>query len=140
MRPYLEVKVVKVKKEKEIYSSLTEIKIDGRKFRLYKDKKGNLYPHELKGNWANGENLDKIKFPCFCRFTYGEKRCYGEVNKAYDCGRDVDIYEISDISRQINGESGQMFSVIYTSDSLIELIEVHEVHILKGKIILFEEE
>jgi len=91
-----------------------------------------------KGNWVNGECIDKIKFPCFCSFIHGDRRCYGEINKSYVNGSIV--YEVSDITRQINGEPGQMFSVIYTSDTLVNLIKYHDIHIKHGKIIIFDEE
>jgi len=54
VRPYLEVKVVKVKKP------------------------------QPQGNWVNGENLDAIKFPCFCKYwEFGETH-YGLLTRFGD--------------------------------------------------------
>jgi len=102
------------------------------------DVNGHIKKQQPNGNWVNGENLDKIKFPCFCSFMHGDRKCYGEINKSYV--NSSIVYEVSDITRQINGEPGQMFSVIYTSDTLVNLIKYHDIKIKKGKIIIFEEE
>jgi len=68
-KPYFETKVVKVKK-KERPSVCPD---NGRAIcltcgeKLYHIEKPKPQP---KGNWVNGENLDKIKFPCFCRWNH----------------------------------------------------------------------
>ena len=61
--PYFETKVVKVKKEKK--ECIGEICIRGKRRPLY-EKDHYIYfegKDKSKGNWVNGENLDKIKFP-----------------------------------------------------------------------------
>ena len=123
-RPYFETKVVKVKKAK-IYSN--HIIIDGKKYILYEDEEENVYPHKKKGNWVNGENLDKIKFPCFCRYNgkyfgiiYVDKEDnYGLIN--IDKQRDKWCIE----------DNGWV--------NLNNMINNYNIHILKGKIIIFEE-
>ena len=71
-RPYLETKVVKVKKEKKCQhlkymvgyvptGSYYECPACGKKVYIKNVK-------DKKGNWVNGENLDRIKFPFFCRY------------------------------------------------------------------------
>ena len=60
-RPYFEMIVKKVKRLKEKHSSPTEITIDGKKYTLSEDKDENVYLHKEKGNWVNGECIDKIK-------------------------------------------------------------------------------
>ena len=126
-RPYFECEIVKVKKKKT-YSNHTII--DGKKYVLYQDKKGNVYPHKNKGNWVNGENLDKIKFPCFCRFRGNQPGMLASGYPSYD----NDKYILHSLKEQ--GEC----STIYRSNSLKELIESYDIHILKGKIIIFEED
>ena len=125
MRPYFETKVVKVKKGKEKYS--LQIIIDGKKYTLCKEE----YLHKEKGNWVNGENLDKIKFPCFCSFTYFGEKLLGQINHS----------ENGDFPYEIVGMGKQRKTNVYRhSDSLKELIISHKIKILKGKIIIFEEE
>lgn len=83
-----------------------------------------------KGNWGNGENLDKIKFPCFCSFEwdYG-KRLLGQINH---CRIGTVPYRLSNITEQ------KKYNICRQSGSLRELIESHNIHILKGKIIIYE--
>ena len=108
-------------------------------------------PKQLrKGNWINGENLDKIKFPCFCRFDhrkgiYGGKQGVhgiGIINRTAEGGRIE--YQLSYADRQMeNNERLDILanlSVLCSTPSLKRLIELYDIHILKGKIILFEEE
>ena len=129
VRPYFETKVVKVKKKKT-YSN--HIIIDGKKYILYEDKKENVYPHKKKGNWVNNENLEKIKFPCFCSYrSHSGKKHYAQLIKNKDNGKYK--YELLRIS-QDNGES-----IFLSSGSLRKLIRKWDIHILKGKIIIFEE-
>lgn len=145
-RPYFETKVVKVKKEKPLKTN----------WRI--DLKDPLNPYcecpkcgatltckdnEKKGNWVNGENLDKIKFPCFCRFDsnkgiFGSDsgQCVkgiGKIDKTWEEGQDQ--YQISWADRQVKG-----LSVICTTPSLKRLFEIYQPKILPAKLILFEEE
>jgi len=127
-RPYLEVKVVKVKKEEKEWTP-DYCPCCGQR------------TTERKGNWVNGENLDKIKFPCFCSFDYEGGKYYGEINTHYNECKGRLEYILSDITYQVNGvEIGDRYSVRYKSFSLENIIIHHNIHILKGKIILFEEE
>ncbi|TET08086.1 MAG: hypothetical protein E3J83_04220 [Candidatus Atribacteria bacterium] len=134
MRPYFETKVVKVRKpETEV------IKFTGKKYEIFiKDGKVSIRRHkhqaECKGNWVNGENLDKIKFPCFCSYDNSGKKSYGEINKNLDDFINEEFI-ISGITKQTKG-----LSVRYGYHSLKEMVEERHIKILKGKIILFEEE
>ncbi len=122
-RLYFETEIVRVKKEKKErfcpccgYESSRETE------------------HEKpEGNWINGENLDKIKFPCFCSYEYDNVNCHAMIVMDYVGAKD--IYSLINIDDQ-NGEVTCAFS----NESLEELIRVHDIHILKGKIILFEEQ
>ncbi|MDD2778478.1 MAG: hypothetical protein PHI16_06290 [Methanocellales archaeon] len=152
--PYFETKVVKVKKE-----------IKNKILILRDDKTGELYnvlqhnpdleigdviwyrknkrllanckviaiiektPKEHpKGNWVNGENLDKIKFPCFCSYKIGETRSKGQINK----GNSFSLYHV--------GSQGDSNFIDGGFATLSALIKAYDIHILKGKIIIFEEE
>ena len=128
VRPYFEVKVVKAKKiEKPIVSS--------------KEWTPDHCPCcgqrtvERKGNWVNGENLDKIEFPFFCSFGVASQ-CHGMVIKTLmdyaDCAT---AYLLFSIGGQIKG-----LTSIDRDLSLKHLIEIHNIKVLRGKIILFEEE
>lgn len=134
-RPYFETKVVKIKREKKKYPDPTEITIDGKKYRLYEDKEGNVYPHKEKGNFVNGENLDKIKFPCFCRWGSDPKmkNWIGMIQKNFWQGEIRYSLERVDIQTEESLTYG-------VSNNLRDLIVDKKVHILKGKIIIFEEE
>lgn len=132
-RPYLETKVVKVKKGKKEWTP------------DYCPCCGQTWDTKPKpkDNWINGKNLDKIKFPCFCRYTHNQngKKYLGMISKGM--GEEVDKYEIIRVDKQVRGGEffdGEMFSEIFSSDTLKELMECHNVHILKGKIILFEDD
>ena len=124
MRPYFETKVVKVNKvEKEWTPDCCPC--CGAKREAEKPL----------GNWVNGENLDKIKFPCFCSYeinnvVYG----YGEIIISFK--KNDQIYELINI----DGQTLQGTNKVAFFNCLRELIEEFNIHILKGKIILFEEE
>lgn len=152
MRPYFEVEVVRVKKGKENYCWQCGIKMYFKHY--YCPYCGNrLKSEKSKGNWVNGENLDKIKFPCFCRFD-ANKGINGEpgktykvngigiINKNYYEGKQH--YELSWADHQSEAEAKSKIipnlSVLCGTPSLKTLIEIYDIHILKAKIILFEEE
>ena len=122
VKPYFEMKVVKVGKPKP---------------KLFMCKAcGTILPAEKpKGNWVNSENLDKIKFPCFCSYMYGNKKSYGEINEIWDDIKYLNVYTITDITKQTQG-----ISIKYQYKSLKDMILNRRIHILKGKIILYEEE
>lgn len=124
---YFETKVVKVKKK---YKDV------GNEYRLgdtFKCSKcGELFipiPKQ-KGNWVNGENLDKIKFPCFCSYRDNDyqHRCYGIMIK------NQGDYKIVPLQKQY-----RILSYPFSED-LAYFIKNWNIHILKGKIILYEEE
>jgi len=143
---FFETKVIKVKKEKKEYKCEHPVV----KFSYCQCTKcGKYVPMPLnpmlmtqrsksKGNWVNGENLDKIKFPCLCSYSINtldnpaEKQLgfidyisiYGEKAK----------YILLNIGWQTKG-----CKLIPIFDSLENLIFSYHIHILKGKIIIFEE-
>ena len=131
--PYFELKVVKVKKEKEdgILSILKrgncDWKDNGKELTL------TIHKGKPKGNWVNGENLDKIKFPCFCSYrSHTGKKHYAQINKNRNSG--IDAYEMSRLFQD------DCESIFLSSNLLKKLIRKWDIHILKGKIIIFEEE
>jgi len=132
VRPYLEVKVVKVKKEKK--EIVGEICIKGMYYPIYENKHNRIYFESKKkiGNWVNGENLDKIKFPCFCSYSDGEgserKKGLFSMNSGY--------YYIADIENQKREQE----DVSQKCDNLKDFVRFNNIHILKGKIIIWEEE
>ena len=121
-RPYFETKVVKVKKEEEL------------KFDYCPCCGAKREAEKPIGNWVNGENLDKIKFPCFCSFMYGSERCYGEINSNHEKSGDRE-YTMTDLTKQTKG-----LSIVYGYNSLEQMIEELRVKIKPGKIIIYEEE
>jgi hypothetical protein len=88
-----------------------------------------------EGNWVNGENLDKIKFPCFCSYDSSGVRKYGLINKDFKEGFTAYSYKLVRICEQSTS-----VNAVWDYDSLAELIRVKTIHILKGKIIIFEGE
>ena len=113
-RPYFEMKVVKVKKEEKEWTP-------------------DCCPCcGAKREWVNDENLDKIQFPCFCRYS---KNQHGIITKTYIGEHKETIYTLHGIERQFSS-----LSSIKSYDKLRRLIEAFDIHILKGKIIIFEEE
>ena len=127
--PYFEV--VKVEKEKEFIcpdSGRAICLTCGEK--LYHIEKPKVEP---KGNWVNNENLDKIKFPCFCSYrSHTGKKHYAQLNMDRANGKDK--FTLLRLF-QADGEN-----IFLSSDSLKKLIRKWDIHILKGKIILFDEE
>jgi len=91
-RPYWGVKVVKVKKAKKDFWC-GGMRIGDKQYQVFKRKKGIPYLKEFKkGNFVNGENIDKIKFPCFCRFNHFKDGIQGVhgigmINKTFGCGQ-----------------------------------------------------
>jgi hypothetical protein len=119
--PYFETKVIKLKKEKREWKP-GYCPCCGKK------------TEEPEANIVNGENLDKIMFPCFC--SYHETNCterYGMLNKG--CNHQVDIFELHKIEQQSDFLSREDHNL-----SLEYLMKHYNIKILKGKIIIFEEE
>ena len=137
-RPYLEVKVIeeeKVKKGKKNNKCEHEYGL----FRCLKCGKvleewiptGSTTPKK-NGNWVNGENLDKIKFPAPCRYGGG---MLGMITRTKaNESMDEDFYTLHDIGKQHSS-----YSSVRSYYNFRDLIEVWDIHILKAKIILFEE-
>jgi len=132
VKSYFETEIVKGKKEKK--EIVGDICIKGYYYPIYKNKHNRIYfksKKEKKGNWVNGENLDKIKFPCFCRWN--NNGWIGMLIK--DWKDDEAIYTIVRVDRQtVRSETYGGFK------DLKEFIKAYNIHILKGKIILYEEE
>lgn len=139
-RPYFETEVVKVKKEGKYIKKQV---IEGRLYGYYNNKKGILCIEEIKpylkpkklkqGNWVNGENLDKIKFPCLCSYNDMTGEHIGML--ITDIDRDnKNIIHLINIEEQSRNLSCQ-----FSEFKLKDMMELHHVHILKGKIIIFEE-
>lgn len=141
------VKVKKVKKSADLYIKTQEL--FGKMYGYYMDKNNKLCLEEIKDNWVNGENLDKIKFPCFCRFDprrgiFGGKQGVhgiGIINRTAEGGKIQ--YQLSWGDRQMEN-SGRLdilanLSVLCTTPSLKRLIELYDIKIRKGKIIIYEE-
>ena len=113
--PYFELKVVKVKKvEKEWTPDYCPC--CGQK--------------KVEKKWVNGENLDKIKFPVPCSYIGSEdkKKHIGMLN-CY-----VNWYRLYNIEKQSKD------NFVDDCTSLKNLINSYDIHILKGKILIFEEE
>ena len=131
--PYFETKVVRVKGEKVKYipdrcrGCNINKKCVGVEGEIEREQKA-------KGNWVNGENIDKIKFPCFCSFSCPVLKDYRYgmiINEGYF--KDYILVEFK--SSQSNGNM-----VRDKANSLKALIRYWDIHILKGKITIFEEE
>lgn len=150
--PYFETKVIKVKKEKReckhkksIWHSYKYENIQEPKT-IRKNKKiecnntikcsncGGILSHtneireKMKGNFVNGENLDRVKFPCLCK--YKEEESYHKGIIHINGG---DWYELFCVDKQ------DKWDFIDSCKILRNLISSYDVHILKGKILIFEE-
>jgi len=140
-RPYLEVEVVEVKtkKKKEIPAGCVNC---GKKefcARYERDYK----KLEKEGNWVNGENLDKMKFPCYCTFdtNKGMLRDPGKYYKVCGIGKiDMNFTE-EQVQYQLSWADHQQegLSVLCETPSLKRLIELYDIHIEKAKIVIFKE-
>ena len=148
-RPYFETKVVKVKKGKCKHNIIKWY--DDKTVRCYLC--GEIFMHNVehkhffpfvgtkkisieKSNWVNGENLDKIKFPVPCSYIYFGTKRYAMLSKgATFNGPTKYHYSLIDIRKQ-----NEHLSEDFLEYDLREMIKNHDIHILKGKIILFEEE
>jgi len=126
---------VKVKKEKK-NNNLCSPSCSWNGFCIHQKKrigKKKCIVSEKNGNYVNGENIDKIKFPCFCSFSHPRLKDlrYGIItNTGYHCG-----YALIDVGSQSLG-----VHQVNTQNYLEKLIKEWDIHILKGKIIIFEEE
>ncbi len=84
--------------------------------------------YKPKGNWVNRENLDKIKFPCFCRYN---KKYFGLIYIDKE-----NTYGLININKQREKW--------WTEDNgwynLKNMINSYDIHILKGKIIIYNDD
>ncbi len=141
--PYLEMKVVKVKKRKKCkheyisweYGKEIKCLSCGRIFNDLYDVNKARNGENPKGNWVNGENLDKIKFPCFCSYVLNNKKYIGLIYKTMPIYVLCCLNQDKTIGRRIMGNC-----IVDSYCSLETLIKDYNIHILKGKIIIFEEE
>ena len=125
-RPYLETKIVKVRSEKK---------------KEYCPRCGSeIIMEKAVGNWVNGEYIDKIKFPCFCSFRLHQNLPikYGEIDYIQAGQNYYRLREIKQV-KNIEVKNYQWFAQDNIND-LKRLFIDFGVHILKGKIIIFEEE
>ena len=121
--PYFELKVVKVKKEIEKKQG------ECKEYRKLWCGKCPRIPKQKKGTWLNGENLDKIKFPVPCSYIDDDKKKHIGILNCY-----VKWYRLYNIEKQSKD------NFVDDCTSLANLIRAYNIHILKGKIIIFEEE
>ena len=129
-RPYLDVEVVeiKTKKKKEIPKVCVECGLKNI-CRQYKREYKKL---EKPGTWVNGENLDKIKFPCACTYTLdGKERQPGILTSG------IPKLEYEYILHSIGYQSD--CSAEDRSNSLIDLMKKFDIKIEKAKTVLFRE-
>ena len=130
-RPYLEVEVVEVKVKKYIpkvcrgcpsIEGCTDIE----------DRRREELRHR-KGTWVNGENLDKIKFPCGCSYDSYNGVKYGMLTRGFVNGKsEYLLHEVRNGQCLLN-------SVEERTNDLEELITEWNIHIEKVKIVIFKE-
>ena len=135
-RPYLDVEVVeiKTKKKKEIPKVCVECGLKNI-CRQYKREYKKL---EKPGTWVNGENLDKIKFPCLCSYMSMSGIRYCELDYIADreyCKKP--FYRMKELKQ---GKVGWEYINTYSNCDLEKLFKFAKPKILKGKVIIFEEE
>ena len=147
VRPYFEMKVVKVNKADYPKCKHLEVLFKdgifkcvncGHRLKIKRYDKNTRwgwteFKKKPKGNWVNGENLDKIKFPCFCSYTDGE----GSLRKKGFLSASNGYYYIADITSQKKEQNDVgVYSNCY---DLKTFIRENNIHIIKGKIIIYEE-
>jgi len=142
---FFETKVIKVKKEKKRCGHQPAMVILGDKYAKFKCIKcGEIYSSDIsstlwgkreKDNWVNGENLDKIMFPCLCSYkNINLPTHYGMITKTRT-DFEKSLYTLHSIEKQNNS-----YSSVKSYSNLKDLIMNWGIHILKGKILIFEEE
>ena len=145
---YFETKVVKIKpkrtlqinprgagKSTKYWGYLSDEKLERLQIDIRRESERRKTIESKKGNWVNGENLDKIKFPCFCRFRIGKRKRLGQINNDFFKG--YEQYTLSTIDRQVGNNETTAWC---RYDNLKQLIKNNEVKILKGKITIFNDD
>jgi len=145
--PYFELKVVKVKKEKnkcEHPFRTWESGLFYPKFKCTKCGEFVIPPFKMEeGNWVNGENLDKIKFPCFCSFLVdGKERVYGELDDCVNYNRQIICIKelVQQVGQLYIRMNRQRYYFEFPICDLGSIVKTKDIHILQGKITIFEEE
>ena len=135
--PYFDVKVVKVKgvEKKKCEHSVIYYKPGMIGYRCCKCGKNVDSNGKNKGNFVNGENLDKIKFPCLCSFLIFGKEVYGELDYV---GHSRDLIYLKELVEQTRVNDERYYTQ-FPICNLDKMIKTKDIHILKGKIIIFEE-
>lgn len=140
---YFSVKVVKVRKKKreKIQCNNHCLIFNNNQIVCYKCGEvfgGNKRP---KGNFVNGENLDKIMFPCLCSFLIDGERVYGELDDCVNYNRQIIcLKELVEQIGQLNIRMDkQRYYLEFPICDLGSIVKTKNIHILKGKIIIFEE-
>lgn len=88
----------------------------------------------VKGK-PRGENLEKIKFPCWCSyFDCGDKRRYGEIDLVFFNGNKR--FRLRELRQS---KLAEVIYCVYHRDSLESLIEDYDIEILKGELHLWRE-
>ena len=147
-RPYFQTKVVKIGKPKpkremhinsrgagkssKYWGSFSNKVLERLQINAKRElKRRKTIEPKLKGNWVNNENLDKIKFPCFCSWNIplDKDRYHGILVQG-----EGNIYNLYSLRGQHSYSR-----LVGTNKNLKELIKRWNIHILKGKIIIYEE-
>ena len=147
--PYFETKVVKVKenkcKHKEVYYDPYYNQVRCTKCKKYFEfgEFEKIIEKNYHKGWVNGENLDAIKFPCFCRFD-ANKGIFGTPSgnyKVHGIGKIDKNFTEEQVQYQLSWADHQQkdLSVICETPSLKRLIEIYDIHIEKAKIVIFKE-
>jgi len=132
---YFETKVMKVKKEKDykLENLIKKAQEISKEIQLIRAAKAYKQGKWFGNNYVNNENIDKIKFPCFCSFSHPRLKDlrYGIItNTGYHCG-----YALIDVGSQSLG-----VHLMNTQHYLDKLIKEWDIHILRGKIIIFNDD
>jgi len=130
-RPYLDVEVVEVKVKKYIPKVCRNCpSIEG--CTDIEDRRREEFRRK-PGTWVNGENLDKIKFPCACSYDDYNGVKYGMLTRGFVNGKsEYLLHEVCNGQCWIN-------SVEARFNDLEELMTLWNVHIEKAKIVIFKE-
>ena len=134
-RPYLKVEVVevKVKKKEEIPKGCVD---------CFRREHCGIYQTEYKklereGTWVNGENLDKVEFPCVCSYRKNQELKFGELDKVYSDGSfHLSLRELKQVKE---GWYPGTYEAYYCVLDISTLFRVFDIHIEKAKIVIFKE-